>query len=157
MEDKGSNLTRRSLFRAGWWGLAVAAMARSKPLFAFAGPTNHSLEKATAESFEPLIGATFAFVKPASDGGMGSQSFAMKLEEVTRYHGIARIEAQIPAIRGRRVREPFSLVFEVRGRQPSEPGLLEFAHGEFKGCPVFLSRVQSAGNAAPIRYEAVFG
>jgi hypothetical protein len=156
MADKG-RLSRRSLLEMSWRSLVVAGVAQAGRVFAFAKPAKRGLENATTESFSPHLGETFAFLKPPSDRGMVLSPVELRLEKVMRHENIVQIEARIPALRGKRKREPFSLLFELKGREPLGPGLHEFARGEFKGCPVFLSPVQSAKNKGPIRYEAVFG
>jgi hypothetical protein len=155
MADKG-RLSRRSLLEMSWRSLVVAGVAQAGRVFAFAKPAKRGLENATTESFSPHVGETLAFLKPASDRGMIRSTVELKLTEVTRHENIARIEARNPAIRGKRQREPFSLLFELQGREPLGPGLHEFARGEFQDCPVFLSPVLDA-KKGPMRYEAVFG
>jgi hypothetical protein len=155
--DKRSDLTRRSLLDIGWRSLVVAGVARANRLIALAAPARHGLENATAESFAPHVGETFGFLKSARDRGVLSPAVELRLTAVSHHDNIARIEARMPAIRGQRKRDSFSLLFELPGREPLGPGLHEFAHGEFKGCPILLSQVQSVKNQGPIRYEAVFG
>jgi hypothetical protein len=157
MADKGSRLTRRSLLEMSWQSLVVTLVARANGRIAFAKSARSGLESATAESFTPYIGKTLTFVQPAGERGIVSPAVGLKLKTVSRHENIARIEARMPAIDGKRKRESFSLLLELPGREPLGPGLHEFARGEFKGCPVFLSRVQSAKNHEPIFYEAVFG
>jgi hypothetical protein len=157
MMDNQSHLTRRSLLDISWRSLVVAGVARGSRWIAFAAPARHGLENATAESFAPHLGETFGFLKPAGERGILSPSVELRLTTVARHENLARIEAGIPAIRGRRKRESFSLFFELPGHEPLGPGLHEFARGEFQGCPLFLSRVQSVKNHEPIFYEAVFG
>lgn len=156
MADK-ERLSRRSLLEMSWRSLVVAGVAQAGRVFALAKPARRGLENATAASFSPHVGETFAFLKPASDRGMIRSTVELKLASVTRHENIARIEARNPAIHGKRKREPFSLLFELQGREPLGSGLHEFAQGEFQDCPVFLSPVQGPKHNGPIRYEAVFG
>ncbi len=157
MANHQSRLTRRSVLAMSWQTLVAVGVARAGGLFAFVNPAKRGLENATVESFAPHIGTTFRFLKPSAEGGFLSSTVELSLASVTRHEKITRLEACTPATYGKRKREPFSLLFELRRQEPLGAGLHEFAQGEFKGCPVFLSRVLSAGNHAPIRYEAVFG
>lgn len=155
MANEASRLSRRSLLNMSWQSLIVAGMARASRCFAFAKPATRGLESATADSFVPCVGKTFAFLKPAEQRGIVAASVELKLKSVSRHDNISRIEAAIPATHGKRTRESFSLLFE--GHEPLGPGLHEFAHGEFKGSPVFLSQVQGAKTKGSMLYEAVFG
>jgi len=157
MADTQSCLSRRSLLGMSWRSLVAAGVLRADQLAAFAKPATQGLEKATAESFDPSIGKTFEFLKPAAERGLLAPTVSLKLEAVTRHENIARMEAQKPSLRGKRKRESFSLLFEMQGREPLGPGLHEFAQGEFRGCPVLLTRVNSVGSNLPMHYEAVFG
>ena len=157
MAEKGSHLSRRSLLEISWRSLVVAGVARANRWIAFAEPAKGGLENATAESFAPYTGETFEFLKPAAERGIVSPTVELRLKTVSRHDHIARIEARMPAIRGKRKRESFSLLFELPGHESLGPGLHEFAQGRFKGCPIFLSRVLSPKSHEPILYEAVFG
>lgn len=157
MANKGSYLSRRSLLEMSWWSVVVAGVARANRLIAFAAPARRGLENATAESFAPYAGETFEFLKSVGERGIVSPTVELRLKAVSRHDNIARIETRMPAIRGKRKRESFSLLFELPGHEPLGPGLHEFAHGEFKGCPIFLSQVQSAKSNGLILYEAIFG
>jgi len=157
MADTRSRLSRRSLLGMSWRGVVAAGVMQADRLTAWAMPMRRGLESATAESFQPGVGKTFEFLKPAGERGLFASTVSLKLMAVTRHEHLARIEARSPALRGKRKRESFSLLFELQGREPLGPGLHEFARGEFRGCPLFLSRVESSGNNLPIRYEAVFG
>jgi Domain of unknown function (DUF6916) len=156
MADKAFHLSRRSLLEMSWQSLVVAGVARANRLIAFAKLVKGGLENATAESFAPYEGTTFEFLRPAGERGGVSPSVELRLKSVSRHDNIARIEARMPAIRGQRKRESFSLLFELPGQEPLGAGLHEFAHGQFKGCPIFLSRVLNAKDHSTF-YEAVFG
>ena len=157
MAERRSRLSRRSLLGMGWWGFVAAGVAPTGRLFAIAKPSGRGLERATAESFEPQIGQTFEFLKPEAERGLFASTVSLKLEEVTRHTEIARLEERRPALRGKRKRQSFSLVFLLQGSNPLGQGLHVFSRGTFCGCPLFLSRVQSSDNKLPLRYEAVFG
>ena len=157
MSDTGSSLSRRSLLGLSWRGLVAAGVMHAARLGTFAMPARRGLETATPESFDSSIGKTFEFLKPADEGGLFSPTVALKLTAVTRHENIARAEARNPSLRGKRKRQSFSLLLELQGREPLGPGLHEFARGEFRRCPIFLSRVGGSDNHLPIRYEAVFG
>ena len=157
MADTRSCLSRRSLLGMSWRGVVAAGVMKADRLAAFAMPMRRGLEGATAESFQPGVGKTFEFLKPAGERSLFTPTVRLKLTAVTRHENIARIEARRPALRGKRKRESISLLFELQGREPLGPSLHEFARGEFRGCPLFLSRVEGSDNHHPLRYEAVFG
>jgi hypothetical protein len=157
MADTGTRLSRRSLLNIGWRSLVIAGVAPADQLAAFAKPLGRGLENATAESFAPHVGETFEFAEPAGERGLFAATIPLKLKAVTRHDNVARIEARMPSLRGARKRESFSLLFELQGGRELGPSLHEFAHGEFKGSPLFLSRVLAAKKARTILYEAVFG
>jgi uncharacterized protein DUF6916 len=157
MANTRSCMSRRSLLGLSWRSLVAAGVMRADRLVAFANPPRRGLETATAESFDPCIGKTFEFLKPAAERGLLAPTVAMELKAVARHENIARIEARTPSLRGKRKRDSFSLLFEMQGAEPLGPGLHEFAQGEFRGCPVLLTRVGSAASKLPARYEAVFG
>jgi len=145
------------MLRMSWQSLLVAGVAGTKPLMALVRPMRGGLEAATADSFAPLAGRMLAFRELPSEGGVTSPTVAMRLVSVTRHEHISRAEARMPELRGKRKRESFSLLFALSGSKPLGPGLHEFTRGEFKGCPVFLSRVGSAGKTGLLHYEAIFG
>lgn len=157
MADTRSSLSRRSLLGMSWRGLVAATVMHADRLAAFARPAKRGLETATAESFYPSIGEAIEFLKPAGQRGLFSRTVFLKLTAVTQHKNIAGIEARMPALRGKRKRESFSLLFELQRREPLGPGLHEFAGGEFRHSSVFLSRVGRRENNLPICYEAVFG
>jgi len=141
-----------------WQSLLVAGVAGTKPLTALVRRVGRGgLESATADSFSPLVGRTLSFRESPSEGSILPSTVAMKLVSVTRHEHISRLERQIPELRGKRKRESFSLLFELSGSKPLGTGLHEFTRGEFKGCPVLLSRVASASKTGLFHYEAIFG
>jgi hypothetical protein len=157
MANTLSRLSRRSLLGLSWRSLVAAGVMRADRLVAFAKPPRRGLETATAESFDPGIGKTFEFLKPAAERGLLAPTVALELKAVARHENIARIEARTPSLSRKRKRQSFSLLFEMQRGEPLGPGLHEFAQGEFRGCPVLLTRVLGTGSNLPLRYEAVFG
>jgi len=155
MALNGWHLSRRSLLKMSGQSLLAAGVAQAGALYAFVKP-RRGLESATAESFMAHVGRTLVFLKPAEERGAGSATVELKLKSVEQHEYIARLEAGMPGTYGKRKRDSFTLLFEKPGSEPLSAGLHEFAQGEFKGCPVFLSRV-GGGKKGPLRYEAVFG
>ena len=103
----------------------------------------------TADLFLPHIGELFEWERPASRNGTGEGNARMYLIEVAR-------QPHHPGA----CREPFSLLFRMKGQGALEWGLHTLVHPKFERCELFLSRVTvpQYGRKDPdgIYYEAVF-
>jgi hypothetical protein len=126
-------------------------------LLNFPGRSAHGLREATADTFEPYVGQTFDFREPSPDRGFFPICVRLKLAKVTRHENITRIEARDRAKYGKRSRESFSLLFELRGRKSLASSLVEIAHEDFRGALIFLSPVLAPAPDGTKFYEATFG
>jgi hypothetical protein len=109
----------------------------------------YSITEFTADLFLFRVGELFEWEQPASRDGAGGARARMHLIEVTRQrlYGGAR-------------REPFSLLFLMRGQCALERGLHTLVHPAFERCELLLSRVTVSPSESKgpdgIYYEAVF-
>jgi hypothetical protein len=150
-------VTRRSLLQISWRTAALALVASACQYLPGWKRAKQNLQDLTAESFLPFEGCDLVFSRPVASGGIFSRTVAMKLAKVTTHEHVTQIEAQNPAIYSKRSREPFSLVFELKGAEPLEDGLHRLIHKDFEGCQVFLSQVSQPRPDGTLLYEAVFG
>jgi hypothetical protein len=157
MAENGTRVTRRSLLHMSWVAAAIAAVASPfRHLPAWLRPKLR-LQDLTAESFRPYEGRDLVFARPVADRSIFSPSVRLRLVKVAAHEHIARIESQDPAKYGKRSRESFSLLFELKGGEPLGEGLHRLVHGDFDGCQLFLSQISKPRPDGTLLYEAVFG
>ena len=103
----------------------------------------------TADLFLPHLGELFEWERPTSRNGTGEGHAQMHLIEVTR-------QPHHPGVS----REPFSLLFRMKGQRALAWGLHTLVHPEFERCELLLSRVRvpqyERKDPDGIYYEAVF-
>jgi hypothetical protein len=157
MADKRLVVTRRSLLHTGWRAAALVGVAGACPDLAVWKRNNVGLRELTAESFRRFEGSDLRFSRPVARGGILSRTVALKLTEVITHDKTTQIEARNPEIYQKRSREPFSLVFELKGDKPLEEGLHRLIHKDIAACDLFLSRISQPRSDGAIFYEAVFG
>jgi hypothetical protein len=107
----------------------------------------------TAAEFLPYEGRKIVFERPSDQFASGGGGFVeMELLEV---------RAGKPSWGRNGQREPFALLFSVRGQAPLGPGLHRLIQEGFEPCDLFLSRVtvpeRNDEGGAVMFYEAVFG
>ena len=156
MAKKGTQVTRRGLLQIGGRSLFAGALATLCRPFAFASPAAIRLQDVTADTFEPYLGRVIEFRAPATPSGIPSRNVALKLAKIDRHDHLSLMESRNPATRGKRTREPFSLLFESHGT-PLSAGLHTIAHKNFASCELLLSAVCGPKADGTIYYEAVFG
>jgi hypothetical protein len=156
MAENWTIVSRRSLLQVSWRTAALAGVASACRYLPVLKRTKQNLQDLTAESFRPHEGRDLIFSRSVARGGIFSRSVAMKLAKVTIYEHIIKIESRNPAIYGKRSREPFSLVFELKGAELLGEGLHRLIHKDFEGCQLFLSQVSQPGSDGTLLYEAVF-
>jgi hypothetical protein len=156
MAKKGTQVTRRGLLQIGGRSLFAAGFAALCRPFAFANPSALCLRELTADAFEPYLGRFIEFQAPSSASGVAARTVGLKLAKIDRHDQLSLLESRNPAIRGKRERAPFSLLFESRGNPLSE-GLHTVAHGDFAPCELLLSPVCRPKADGTIYYEAAFG
>jgi hypothetical protein len=104
----------------------------------------------TAELFDPLLGQTVVFERPADPANISLEPARMTLLEVKRGH-------KSPALR----REPFSLFFVLKAQPPLGVGLHRLMQPGFEPTDILVTRVTApkyeALDPAGMFYEAVFG
>ncbi len=157
MAENRMVVTRRSLLQISWRTAALAGVAGAFQYLPGWKCAKQNLQDLTAESFKPFEGSDLVFSRPVASGGIFSRTVAMKLAKVTTHEHVTRVEAQNPRIYGKRSREPFSLVFELKGAEPLGDGLHRVIHRDFEGCQLFLSQVSQPRPDGTLLYEAVFG
>lgn len=155
MARKCRRVTRRSLLQIGGRSLFAASLAALWRPFAFANSTAR-VKDLTADTFEPYLGRFIEFRAQSSASGVGTRTVALKLAKIDRHNQLSLLESRIPAIRNKRARAPFSLLFESRGNLLSE-GLHTITHRDFAPCELLLSPVCRPKADGAIYYEAVFG
>lgn len=156
MAEHRTIVSRRSLLQASWQTAVLAGVASACQYLPVWKRTKQNLQDLTAESFRPYEGRDMVFSRPVAGGGIFSRSVAMKLAKVTTHEHITQIESRNPAIYGKRSREPFSLVFELKGGEPLGDGLHRLIHKDFEGCQLFLSEISQPRPDGTVVYEAVF-
>ena len=156
MEKKGTPVTRRGLLQIGGRSLFAAALATLCRPFAFAHSAAVRLQDVTADTFLPYLGRVIEFRAPVTPLASSSGKVALVLAGIDRHDHLSIAESRNPATRGKRTREPFSLLFESRGTQLSE-GLHTIAHRDFASCELLLSAVGRPNADGTTYYEAVFG
>jgi len=156
MAKKGRQVTRRGLLQIGGRSLFAGALATLCRPFAFASAAAMRLQDVTADTFEPYLGRFIEFKAPASASGVSTGKVALRLASIDRHDHLSRMESRNPATRGKRTREPFSLLFESHGT-PLSAGLHTIAHRDFASCELLLSAVCRPKADGTIYYEAVFG
>jgi|SRR5579864_6047599 len=150
-----TQLTRRGLLKIGGRSLLAASFAALCRPFTFASSTSR-LKDVTADTFEPYLGSFIKFRVPASASGVAVRTVALKLAKIDRHDQLTLVESRNPAIRSKRSRAPFSLLFESRANPLSE-GLHTIAHKDFAPCELLLSPVCRPKADGTIYYEAAFG
>jgi hypothetical protein len=155
MAEQGTQVTRRTLLQNSWRTAVVAGVAAMCRPLGLASLTRIRLADATAETFAPYLNRQIEFKTPATLSA-GSSQVGLELVEIDRHEGIARIDSQNPAVRGKRARASFSLLFESAGRELPE-GLHRIAHRDFAETEMLLTRVSRAKQDGTIYYEAIFG
>ena len=105
----------------------------------------------TAGVFQPLIGRQMAFLRPAPS----PHALPARVE-------LELIEVRVPGPAGPETgRQPFSLLFTLRGEQPLDDRLLHrLAEPGFEACELLLSRVfvpELDRHDGTMYYEAAFG
>ena len=123
----------------------------TEPTDLMAQASNPTLAALTAESFRPYVNTIFEFRGIAADGSVASSGAELELMEVNTPSDGSRN-------RDPRWRQPFSLLFVMRGGSLSANGLCRMTHNAFATSDLFLSRVdvRSRPFTQPY-YEAVFG
>jgi hypothetical protein len=105
-------------------------------------PAAAPISELTADTMEPYTGQTFAFEGP---GGQAS----MELVQVARLKRHAGT-----------IRDPFSLLFVMRGSPPLARGIPRLIHRDFEPLDIFLQRVsvpeRERADPAAMFFEAVF-
>ena len=105
-----------------------------------------------AEMFVDRVGEVFRLVPSVAASEETREPFELELVEVTRSRG------RTPAAGGAGTREPFALLFALRGRTPLGPSLHRLVDEAFEPEDLLLSRVVVPGrDPRAIYYEAVFG
>lgn len=102
-----------------------------------------------AEMFLPYVGQVLLFEPPANEQTDSCDAFQLELVEVRR-----------PTSRNRPdgFREPFTLLFALRGLQFLGPGCHRIAHHDFEPSEWLLTRVLVPGSdPRAAYYEAIFG
>ena len=155
MEKKGTPVTRRGLLQIGGRSLFAAALATLCRPFAFAHSAAVRLQDVTADTFLPYLGRVIEFRAPVTPLASSSK-VALVLAGIDRHDHLSIAESRNPATRGKRTREPFSLLFESRGTRLPE-GLHAIAHRDFAACELLLSAIGRPKADGTIYYEAVFG
>jgi hypothetical protein len=156
MAKKGTQVTRRGLLQIGSRSLFAVALTTLCRPFAFAHSAAVRLQDVTADTFLPYLGRVIEFRTPVTPLASSSGKVALVLARIDRHGHLSLAESRNPATRGKRTREPFSLLFESRGTQLSE-GLHTIAHRDFASCELLLSPVGRPKADGTIYYEAVFG
>jgi hypothetical protein len=156
MAKKGTQVTRRGLLQIGSRSLFAVALTTLCRPFAFAHSAAVRLQDVTADTFLPFLGRVIEFRTPVTPLASSSRKAALVLARIDRHGHLSLAESRNPATRGKRTREPFSLLFESRGTQLSE-GLHTIAHRDFASCELLLSPVGRPKADGTIYYEAVFG
>lgn len=156
MEKKGTPVTRRGLLQIGGRSLFAAALTTLCRPFSFAHSAAVRLQDVTADTFSPYLGRVIEFRTPVTPLATSSSKVALLLARIDRHDHLSLAESRNPATKGKRKREPFSLLFESRGTQLSE-GLHTIAHRDFASCELLLSPVGRPKADGTIYYEAVFG
>ena len=127
---------------------------------------------AAGPSIERLNGSGAAL--PGSSGKVVMQqytidAFASRVGEVFAFHTSAGgndtpIYLELVEVQGARKgagpggRLPFSLLFALRGTDPTSESTLHLRHADFEPCPWFVNRVVAPNrDASRAYYEAVFG
>jgi hypothetical protein len=157
MAEKGMGVTRRSLLQMSWRAAAFAGAASAWRSFGIWKRPKASLRNVTAESFEPYEGQQFLFARPPAAPAVFSKTVELKLAKVSPHEHITRIESRDAATRGKRTRESFSLLFEMKGGEPLGEGLHRLVHRDFEECEILLSQVSRPRPDGTLLYEAVFG
>lgn len=157
MAEKNTSVTRRSLLQTSWRAAAFAGMAGACRWMTVWKGAKQGLSEMTANSFQPYEGQQFLFARPRLGAAETSRSVELKLAKVTPHEHITRIESCDPATRGKRTRESFSLLFELKGGEPLGQGLHRLVHHDFSDCELFLSQVSGPRADGSLLYEAVFG
>jgi hypothetical protein len=145
------------VLQTGWRAAALAGVAGACRSIAVWKRSKGRLQSVTAESFKPYEGQDFLFARPRAGAALFSRTVELKLAKVTPHEHISRLESREAATRGKRTRESFSLLFELKGGEPLGEGLHRLVHREFEGCEIFLSRVSRPRPDGTLLYEAVFG
>jgi hypothetical protein len=100
----------------------------------------------TAQAFTPYLGQTFRF-RPSSE----QAADPVELELIAVEAGPAN--QLMPG-----QRQPFSLLFELRGQAALRRGLQRLQHPDMDACDLFLARVHVPDrHPGAVYYEAVFG
>jgi len=157
MAENGTRVTRRSLLQMSWRTAAIAGVTGVCKYLTVWKSSKQRLQDVTADSFRPYEGRELVFARPVADRRVFSRSVELKLAKVTAHERIARIESRNPAKYGKRSRESFSLLFELKDAEPLGEGLHRLVHGDFEGCQLFLSQVSKPRPDGTLLYEAVFG
>lgn len=157
MAEKGMSVTRRSLLQASWRAVAFAGVASACRSVAIWKRPKQGLRNVTVEAFQPYEGQLFLFARPRAGSAVFSKAVELKLAKVAPHEHITRIESRDAAIRGKRSRESFSLLFELKRGEPLGEGLHRLVHRDFEGCEVFLSQISRPKPDGTLLYEAVFG
>jgi hypothetical protein len=107
------------------------------------------LAEFTAELFEPLLGQTLEFGRPAAVGGPGGAPARMTLIEVLR----SESAPDSP-------REPFSLLFVMKDQAPLGVGLHSLSLPGCESVELFISRITAPKyerkDPGGMFYQAVF-
>jgi hypothetical protein len=156
MEKKGTPITRRGLLQIGGRSLFAAALATLCRPFAFAHSAAVRLQDVTADTFLPYLGRVIEFRTPVTPLASSYGNVALVLAGIDRHDHLSIAESRNPATRGKRTREPFSLLFESCGTRLPE-GLHAIADRDFAACELLLSPVGRPKADGTIYYEAVFG
>jgi hypothetical protein len=157
MTEQTMVVTRRSVLQTGWRAAALAGVAGACRSVAAWKRSKGRLQSVTVESFKPYEGQGFLFARPRVAAALFSRTVELKLAKVTPHEHISRLESRDPAARGKRSRESFSLLFELKGGEPLGEGLHRLVHRDFEGCEIFLSQVSRPRPDGTLLYEAVFG
>jgi hypothetical protein len=103
----------------------------------------------TAEVFLPYVGQVLLFEPPADEQGDSADGFSLELLEVRQPRTHNRPDG---------FRQPFTLLFALRGSRPLGPGCHRIAHHDFEPSEWLLTRVVVPQRDPGIAYyEAVFG
>lgn len=157
MARNGKQVTRRSILQLSGGAFAVAGVAAISQPWPLVRFNRFRLQDVNAESFLPYVGKTLIFESSAGEQSFASATMELRLAKVTPHENISRIESHNPAMKGKRKRESFSLLFEQKDPEPLGQGLHRLTHADFEDFQLFLCHVGAPGPDGTVYVEAVFG
>lgn len=157
MAQNRITVTRRSLLQTSCRAAALASVTAALPQITLWKGAKYNMGDLTADSFRPYQGSDLIFSRPVTGVDVQSGTVILALAQVIVHERIIQLESQHPTRYAKRLREPFSLVFELNGREPLGEGLHRLKHEDFSGCDLLLTQVSRPRADEKLLYEAVFG